>query len=507
MATKALRDLSISLATKPTTEMSTPGSTAPSTSLRSLDTDPSQGLNNKVNSALSDYVGGNDLNKSTKTIMETFAARAGLAKEGGIAERKLTDSTFGTRIADQLDANASEYTSASEGRSGFATQTAAVRMLEDTGGKRIRDLEKSRDELLLQSKIGEASRLDSLINDEQTAITNARKTWIENLLMTTQEARAQSAEARAVSQENRDIAGFETPEQARTRDLVSSLAGDSIKSIQTLATTAPDAGIVSTDTFDQAVAKYRNSTAYKQNVRLGELEIQKAEADIANTRSITSDRNNPAGGDGTIPADSASALGGISGNVLNMIPSENGKKAFTANYNNAKTDQQRLDAITTAVVANSPVEVKTDFISTNKAMGEIDMALGAIERGAQTGYLNNASQYAFNMFGKDYDPKLAEIRAHITAAIQPYRNSVTGAAWGSQEESEYQSLFGSTKFSPTELSSRLTRLKGIMQRGQLNIIKSQVSPFSDVNLGSIAYPVGMGMQGPGNKGLGFSDDF
>jgi len=496
MATKALRDLSISMAKKPgggaDTSMSTPGSGAGTGNFRTLG-NPNQGLNDSVNNALGSFVGSNDLGKQEKTIMETFAARAGLAKEGGIADRKLTDSNFAGKIAGQLDANASEYTQASEGRAGFGTQTAAVRMLEDSGGKRVRDLEKQRDELLLQSKVMEAGRLDNLIADEQSAITTARKTWIDNLLMTTAEARAQSAEARDISVENRnisreerDIAAFETPEQARTRDLVANLAGDSIKSIQALATTAPGAGITSTDTFDQAVAKYRNSVEYKQNVRKGELEIQQAEASIANTRSITNDRNNPTssaglGGagvtsDGVYSSDLEFAIDAGAGTIGSLF----GQKQYYDRVKKARNDSDKISIIASAILANSPADVKLKFNNDTTALSNIDQAIAMLDSGLQSGALNASIQYAYNIVGKDFDPKLSQIQQFMTAALQPYRSNITGAAWGQKETKEYEALFGSTKYSPTELKQRLVGLKSIMLNKTSSALNAQINPLGNM---------------------------
>lgn len=502
MATQALRDLSIALAPKTGTTTSTPGSdptgtmTTPDSStgvpsgVRSLTPDTS--MNGVVNDNLSSYLkSSGNLDSNTKTIMETFAARAGLTKEKGLAERSLTDSQYGTKIADQLNTNASEYTNASEGRSGFATQTAAVRMLEDSGTKRIRDLEKSRDELLLQSKIGEASRLDGLINDEQTAITNARKTWIDNLLMTTNEQRAQNADARSASQENRAIAGFETPEQARQRDLVSNLAGDSIKQIQTLATTAPSAGILSTDTFDQAVQKYRNSTEYKQNVKKGELEIEQAQANIANTRSLTTTRVNGGSGAGGGSTPYGSDLDALIGSA-SQIAAQGGKfnlANFNENLKRARNDGDKINTIATAVLANAPATVKNDFNLQANSVNAVDQAIAMLDQGVQTGKLNSATQYTYNLVGKDYDPKLAQLNQLITSAIQPYRSSITGAAWGPQEDAEYQSLFGSLKYSPAELRTRLEGIKQIMLRKTSTGLNQAINPLG--TYGNVFNPAGM----------------
>ena len=63
------------------------------------------------------------------------------------------------------------------------------------------------------------------------------------------------------------------------------------------------------------------------------------------------------------------------------------------------------------------------------------------------------------------------------ASVQPYRNSVTGAAWGDQEDAEYASLFGSTKYSPNELKQRLQTIKEIMKSKSVDALNVYVNPM------------------------------
>ena len=88
------------------------------------------------------------------------------------------------------------------------------------------------------------------------------------------------------------------------------------------------------------------------------------------------------------------------------------------------------------------------------------------------------TQYTYNIFGKDFDPKIAKINGYITSAIQPYRNSVTGAAWGTQEDNEYETLFGSTKYSPTELRQRLTQMKEMLIAKSTEGLNAYVNPLN-----------------------------
>lgn len=209
-----------------------------------------------------------------KSILEKFADRKKLASAGGNAERELINSESSDSIDAQLESNARSLIDFREQGRGYATQKVAMDYVADTGKKRVRELEKARDNLLLQSKVAEASRLDDLIAKEEEAITNARTSFINELT--------------SIGSQAREIASFETPEQKRARDLETSgierereFEYATKTAIQTLAANAPDAGITSTDDYTTALSKYRNSTTYKRNEKLGELEIRQAEANIS----------------------------------------------------------------------------------------------------------------------------------------------------------------------------------------------------------------------------------
>lgn len=166
------------------------------------------------------------------------------------------------------------------------------------------------------------------------------------------------------------------------------------------------------------------------------------------------------------------------GNTYNIIDSKNGKDAFKSSIKSARNDADKISAVATVVLKNSPGAVKEDFINQSVGIQQITKAIQLLDNKVKTGALASGRQYLFNLVGKDYDPNLAAIDGYITAAIQPYRSSITGAAWGDQETAEYNSLFGSTKYEPEELKARLERVKQIMLDKTVTALNSQVSPFS-----------------------------
>lgn len=188
-----------------------------------------------------------------------------------------------------------------------------------------------------------------------------------------------------------------------------------------------------------------------------------------------------AGGSATVSTSSGgytTDLDSIIGATLSIIPTKFGQQTFKTELSKARDDSDKIKLVAAQVLKNSPSEVKNDFINQSSGIKQIDKAIKLLDEGTKTGVFNNAKQYTYNLAGKDYDPKLAAVQSYITAAIQPYRASVTGAAWGEQEEAEYRALFGNTKYSPTELKQRLTRVKEIMKDKSVAALSAQVDPFS-----------------------------
>jgi hypothetical protein len=185
-----------------------------------------------------------------------------------------------------------------------------------------------------------------------------------------------------------------------------------------------------------------------------------------------------AGGGGGGPENPyANDLDAIIGATLSTIPTKFGQATFQAQIDKARNDADKINLIAAQVLRGQPAEFKTDFANQAVGISEVDKAIAELDSGVTTGYVQNGVQYAFNIVGKDYDPKLAKIAAHITAAIQPYRNSVTGAAWGQQEDAEYQQLFGSTKYEPTALRTRLVNLKDILKNKSATGLNTFVNPM------------------------------
>lgn len=134
-----------------------------------------------ISGKIASEVGNFDYAGEKQSIMDTYKTRQQKATEAGQAERDLIASKAGTQIDTATEQAQRDLTANQEAQRGFSVNPAQMRFVEETGRRRILDLEKARDELTLQSKANEANRIDGLIEQEQTAITNARTSYINEL--------------------------------------------------------------------------------------------------------------------------------------------------------------------------------------------------------------------------------------------------------------------------------------------------------------------------------------
>lgn len=194
-------------------------------------------------------------------------------------------------------------------------------------------------------------------------------------------------------------------------------------------------------------------------------------------------------------------LDAVIGTVLSTIPSKFGQQTFSTQISKARNDADKLNIVAAQVLQSQPAEFKNDFRNQAVGIAQLDKAIAEIDNGTKTGVLNAAAQYTYNVFGKDFDPNLAKINNYITSAIQPYRNSVTGAAWGTQEDNEYQQLFGSIKYSPAELRQRLVQTKELLKSKSSEGLNAFTNP-----LGSYENRFDTGALAPNESVTGVSKD-
>ena len=191
-----------------------------------------------------------------------------------------------------------------------------------------------------------------------------------------------------------------------------------------------------------------------------------------------------------------SDLDAIIGATKATITSKFGQQTFDQQMARARDEADKINLVASVVLGKADAQTKSDFANQAVGMKQIEKAIKKLDEGTKTGFINNKAQYVYNLVGKDYDPKLAEINQLITSAIQPYRNSVTGAAWGDQEDGEYNMLFGSTKYSPTELRQRLVGVKEILASKSATALNAYVNP-----IGYYDNPFESGQYASGNSGL------
>lgn len=175
-----------------------------------------------------------------------------------------------------------------------------------------------------------------------------------------------------------------------------------------------------------------------------------------------------------------SDIDALAGTVRSSLKTGPAREGFDDAMSKARNDNDKLSII--ASTANIPGSVRTDIANTAVGQKNIKSAIKLVEDGVKTGLLISGQQYAANVVGKSVDPKLTQLQSYLTAAIQPYRSSVTGAAWGAQEEAEYSRMFGSAKDTPENLLNKLKTLDKIMSDKRIGLVSGSVSPLADTGV-------------------------
>ncbi|NBW09199.1 MAG: hypothetical protein EBR82_14365 [Caulobacteraceae bacterium] len=204
---------------------------------------------------------------------------------------------------------------------------------------------------------------------------------------------------------------------------------------------------------------------------------KQAQINSLNAAAEKARRVDTSGGMGGVGGAYTNDLDAMMGLVKSTIPTKFGQQTFQNQLNKARNDGDRISLMAGQVLKSYPAEIKRDFVNQVSGLAMIDKAIAEVDNDAKTGVINNALQYTYNVFGKDYDPKLQKINSYITSAIQPYRNSVTGAAWSEQEDSEYANLFGSTKYSPVELRQRLVQVREMLKSKSAQGLNAYTNPL------------------------------
>jgi len=237
-----------------------------------------------------------------------------------------------------------------------------------------------------------------------------------------------------------------------------------------------DAGITFDDTLASAQAKLKGSRIYQQATRLvgGENPSNPGPRNQNNPSSPNSPNDtNETLTDYNILAEA----------VSNKLGSVAAKNSFLNQYNKAKTDEDRLKILASNVVLPAPI--KEGIIQNSQVVRSLNGVLGLLDSGVKTGLLKAGESYIANKFGSGADKQVENIKSQLITAIQPYRNKVTGAAWGTQEEAEYQALLGSIKFSPEDLRNKLNVFKQTLASQSQAAIMAGIDPLGAINQNSV----------------------
>lgn len=406
-----------------------------------------------------------------------------------------------------------------------ATSEGRVNAIMEEGNQALKDLDNKERELVIATQSAYATENFKLLDKLNSQIETLR----QEKLQKTQAINEQLAKEEVLARENkrqgdRDFLiselysqGITDPasilKQARENgyDFTLKEVSDSIKSlvpeglddlVKTLRVNgAPEETVVKVLNSSTLGEAYKNAGAYASGGTgmVGEYNFYRAQELAAGRTPVSFDtyqnvdanrKKSIARAGGTTIVSGGGAVGGrgyksdldaLVGITKSTIPTKFGQETFVEQINQARSKEDKIRLVSAQILRNSPSVIQTDFIAQRTAMKDLDRAIQMLDNDVKTGLVEASKQYAYNVVGQEFDPKLAKVNALITAAIQPYRNSITGAAWGTQEDQEYQQLFGSTKYSPKDLKARLQTVKEILENKTIQALNSQVDPMGTGN--------------------------
>lgn len=255
-----------------------------------------------------------------QSIMDTYNSAKSLTTKTGTDAAARINSQYGTGVSDTNISDTKDLTTKLD-NGGFAQMPVALNYLQMAHDKRIRDLTAQKNEALASNDANTSKALSDLIVNEQTAMSNAKTTFLSNFFNTQANTRANTATDISKAQEARAASGFETPEQIRQRNLDIALKTTQQQGVLSLAQSAPDANILPTDDYATAVQKFKDSPSFKRNVSQGlatiastnaqagaaSAQADAAAAQAANTRALTGLMT---GGSGNVETDAQGLANG-----------------------------------------------------------------------------------------------------------------------------------------------------------------------------------------------------
>lgn len=381
----------------------------PGASSLSPDTSSSNAMNDSAARSLTDYLQNNSVSPNEQTneqgIMDRYGTASSNTKSAYQDMYGSIANDYGGQLSELNRTNQNDVNSTLESRSGFATNTAILRNLMDTNTYRVAQLEKARDTALLHNNADMANSLNTLLINEQSLLTQARQNYVANL---------------------GTAANLETPQQK----ILNTQKQAQNAAVVQMQAQAPDAGIKSSDDFDSAVAKFRNSTYYKNN-------IGQAEATIAQAQAAASASSAQAGASSAQAAQTRVLTGLISNGGGNDAQILAALKAGTLTLDNLPTvvnqsiDPQGIKRITSEWLAQggNPVQNKADAAATQANASNLGGGgFGALSTGG-TNVLGSFFNSAFGNNPLAPNRSLSSTPSTLTAPYKGQTTSVGGATY------------------------------------------------------------------------------
>lgn len=130
----------------------------------------------------SQLVGQNGIISSHQEPLSLIKKAQESIASGAQSSAQATESVYGRKLEDTKTGISSSLTAANEAQRGFATNTALLTQIIETGQKQINDLEQRKSELIMSGNAEAAGKIAELQVQEATMMVNNRQQVFQNLL-------------------------------------------------------------------------------------------------------------------------------------------------------------------------------------------------------------------------------------------------------------------------------------------------------------------------------------
>jgi hypothetical protein len=332
------------------------------------------------------------ISSSDKTIQDQIKSAISSVQTSNAASTGAIDATYKLKEQNQIEQNTRDLTSVTESQRGYATNTALLDHIKETGQKAINDLELQKQSLILSGNAAAASKISDLQVQEASMMVQNRQKVFDNLISMAGVAQAGQQMALSRDQFRLQVQNAETDLQSKMGTIALQY-GIKVKAGDTLPDVVNRASTNAKSLYDLSV----------QDASLG-LKLKQAQITLAQAQAR-------AAGKDTQPVDFTKFFDSI--RSVGGPGSDDGKQMLTMMVASIAKDPTQINGFSTALSAatkpqNYPLQDLVQYALRAKTAGvDFDTFYGKLAQNSSVANKDKAFEIAKNVYGIQENPNYA----------------------------------------------------------------------------------------------------